>query len=364
MASNSALASTGFIVTLSTTTGSGIKVHTFDPSTLASPRGGEALVKFHGSSINPLDLAVISGTYAVKPKFAHNDEFIVGFDGLGQVLAVGPDVKSLKVDDFVIPAQYGIGTWRSHALLAETLLDKIPRPAHWGPASALRLGVAPAYLLVENFRKLTPGDWIIQNAGTSFIAQMVEEFARLKGAKVISVVRDRQEPPEEPVVDLASSLPKKQHALKVNKDALAEAKDGKRIVMAIDSVGGYAGQQLLDSLTPGGTFVQHGFLAGTDQILPLTIANSWARNLSIQASRSSAHINSLTVQERRDLMTWFAELLSWDHHQLPKVQQLEVGAVDQESVQALVEAAVSRARKSKYRQRKQVLVWDPAGWEA
>ena len=47
----------------------------------------------------------IEGTYAVKPTLPA----VAGHEGVGVVIAAGPQVKNLKVNDWVIPAQAGFG---------------------------------------------------------------------------------------------------------------------------------------------------------------------------------------------------------------------------------------------------------------
>ncbi len=44
---------------------------------------------------------------------------------------------------------------------------------------------------MEHFVTLQPGEVIIQNGGTSAVAQLVTQLARAKGLKTVSVVRPR-----------------------------------------------------------------------------------------------------------------------------------------------------------------------------
>lgn len=324
------------------------------------PIKSEVLVKFHISPINPLDLAVIAGAYPVKPYFEHNGESILGFDAIGEVVWLGPDVKRLQLGDFVVPARYGIGTWRAHAVIEESFLDKIPKPGDLRFGAILRLGVAPAYFLVENMCKLKAGDWIIQNAGTSVVAQMVVQFARRRGVKVLSVIRDRDDAPSllKALNEPGSKYPVTMSMVTIESE-LEQAKHGKSFAMAIDSVGGFSGQQILDCLSTGGTFVQHGFLSGTDQILPLDAPSFWGRQLKMLSSRSSAQMGALTEAERRDLFSWLVELSNVGELKLPALglQEVHFDSANVEASKALVQTAVSNARKGRLGQRKQAIVW-------
>lgn len=345
-----------FAITLSAAS-KGINLHT---AAVPLPANADVLVKFHYSPINPLDLAVIAGAYPVKPHFEHDGECILGFDAIGEVVSLGPNVKRLAVGDFVVPAKYGIGTWRSHALLDESLLDKIPRPNDLRFGAIMRLGVTPAYFLVESMCKLRPGVWIIQNAGTSVVAQMVVQLARRRGINVLSIIRDRDNVGS--VIEALSSV----HAdfsvtksMVITESQLDQAKQGKKFAMAIDSVGGFSGQEILACLSMGGTFVQHGFLAGTEQILPMNAASFWARHLTMVSSRSSVQMAAVSDDERRGLFAWFVELFNRGELRLPDLGVEEIvfdTAIVDESRRRL-ELAVSRAKKGKLGQRKQVIAW-------
>jgi trans-2-enoyl-CoA reductase len=52
--------------------------------------------------------------------------FIAGNDCIGVVTVVGPEVKHLKENDWVIPMKAGMGTWRSMAVWKEKDLRKLP----------------------------------------------------------------------------------------------------------------------------------------------------------------------------------------------------------------------------------------------
>jgi trans-2-enoyl-CoA reductase len=345
-----------FVITRSAAS-QGINLYT---TSIPLPTDAEVLVRFYFSPINPLDLAVIAGVYPVKPHFEHDGESILGFDAIGEVVSLGPNVKHLQVGDFVVPAKYGIGTWRSHALIDEALLDKIPRPNGLRFGAILRLGVTTAYFLVEGMCRLRPGDWIIQNAGTSVVAQMVVQFARRRGVNVLSVIRDRHDASS--IIETLSAAPAGMSVIEsmvVTESQLGEAKEGNKFTMAIDSVGGFSGQQILACLTTGGTFVQHGFLSGTEQILPMNAASFWVRHLTMVSSRSSAQMAALTEDERRHLFAWFVELFNRGELQLPGLglQEIAFDTGNTEESKKQLELAISRAKKGKLGQRKQVIVW-------
>jgi NADPH:quinone reductase-like Zn-dependent oxidoreductase len=87
-----------------------------------APDPNQVLIGVEFSPINPNDLMVAQGTYAVRPGLPT----VIGNEGVGRVLAVGPGVESLKVGDRVL-APPGRFTWRE----PDGHTDRRPR----GPAS-------------------------------------------------------------------------------------------------------------------------------------------------------------------------------------------------------------------------------------
>ena len=69
----------------------------------------EVLVRFMAAPINPLDLLIMTGTYPVKPKYEHEGNSVLGYDGIGEVLQCGAKVHDLHPGDIVVPSMFGIG---------------------------------------------------------------------------------------------------------------------------------------------------------------------------------------------------------------------------------------------------------------
>ena len=61
------------------------------------------------SPVNPADINTIQGKYPSKPPLPA----VPGNEGVGEVIALGPNVKNLNVGDRVVPNALNIGTWRT-----------------------------------------------------------------------------------------------------------------------------------------------------------------------------------------------------------------------------------------------------------
>ena len=93
------------------------------------------------------------------------------------------------------------------------------------------------------------------------VVPFLGQLAHMKGVRVISVIHDQP----------CSGAPKKvlqaHGADAIWKDVkLAESspQKGKSIILGFDAMSGAGGQRLMHTLSPGGTYVSHGFLGGLD----------------------------------------------------------------------------------------------------
>ncbi|KFZ19918.1 hypothetical protein V501_00418 [Pseudogymnoascus sp. VKM F-4519 (FW-2642)] len=320
----------------------------------------EVLIKMLAAPINPLDILVLAGVYPVKPSHTHLDEPILGYDGVGEVLKIGRSVTTLSPGDLVVPSKFGTGTWRTHAVLDAASLQRVTYPTDLAFASILRIGIAPAFCLVEDMRALKPGDYIIQNAGTSLLAQFVIQFARRRGVNVINVVRDREAYELEKV---ETALRKLGAEIVVTESALAgDARvKNKRITLALDSVFGTSGRGLVKALAVGGTYVQLGFLSGAaGGPIAIDPTDLFARQLTMKGFRGSAQVGLRSAEEQVDLFNWFVKLFNSGELQLPALglQKVKWSVGDAEGSKERLLEAVERAKSGALGQRKQIILFE------
>ncbi|KAI9786518.1 MAG: putative secondary metabolism biosynthetic enzyme [Peltula sp. TS41687] len=330
--------------------------HSYEPSALG-PK--EVLVKFLAAPINPLDVLVLADVYPVKPQHQHAGEPIPGYDGVGEIVDCGGDVSELARGDLVIPSKFGVGTWRTHAVLDAQSVQKILRPSDVAFAAILRITIAPAFCLVEDMCNLKPGDWIIQNAATSVVAQMVVQFARRRGIHTINVIRDRPEAEADAVKQLL--LGSGGADIVVTESELLEDASikPKRVMLALDSVFGSSARTLVKALSPGGTFVQLGFLSGPKSELTLDANDLFGRQLTLRAFRGSAQVGLRTAEEQGDLFDWFIALFNAGELHLPALGLDKVvwDVADNKGAEETLLKAVKRAQQGDLGQRKQVIIY-------
>ncbi len=318
----------------------------------------EALVRLLAAPINPLDMLVLEDRYPIKPQHFQDGEPILGYDGTGEVIACGSEVRDFTPGDLVIPSRFGVGTWRTHAVVDVQFLQKISRPTDLAVAAIMKISIAPAFCLVEDMCTLKPGDWIIQNAATSVVAQMVAQFARRRGAHTISVIRDRDTIEARAVKESLTGNGSDLVVLESELQGHSEIKS-KRIMLALDSVFGISARGLVKSLSPGGTYVQLGFLGGPSEQLQLDANDLFGRQLTLKAFRGSAQVASRTPSEQADLLNWFVSLFNAGELLLPGLglERVTWDALDPTGSASRLLEAVKRAHKGRLGQRKQLLMF-------
>lgn len=227
----------------------------------------EVLVKMLAAPINPSDMNMIQGTYAILPELPATG----GNEGVGEVIEVGHEVKTLKPGDWVIPKDAGLGTWRTAAVLSENDLLSIPKDIPLLAASTLGVNPCTAYRMLSDFEDLKPGDTVIQNAANSGVGQAVIQIAAAQGISTINVIRDRPE-----FTQLSDRL-KAIGATHVIKEETLRRPEMKELFktcpkpkLALNGVGGKSATELLRHLQVGGSLVTYGGMAKQPVTIPVS----------------------------------------------------------------------------------------------
>ncbi|XP_066494561.1 enoyl-[acyl-carrier-protein] reductase, mitochondrial [Tiliqua scincoides] len=224
-------------------------------------------VKMIAAPINPSDINMIQGTYAILADLPA----VGGNEGVGQVMEVGSRVTSLKPGDLVIPADAGLGTWRTEAVFSEESLLKMPSDIPVTCAATLGVNPCTAYRMLSDFETLKPGDSLIQNSANSGVGQAVIQIAAAKGIKTINVVRDR--PDLQELVDRLKSLGA-DHVVTEEMLRKPDVKDLLKNVpkpmLALNGVGGKSATELLRHLQHKGTMVTYGGMSKQPVTVPVS----------------------------------------------------------------------------------------------
>ncbi|KAM9798093.1 enoyl-[acyl-carrier-protein] reductase, mitochondrial [Neosynchiropus ocellatus] len=227
----------------------------------------DVLVKILAAPVNPSDINMIQGTYAILP----NLPAVGGNEGVAEVIEVGSQVKALKIGDWVIPRDAGLGTWRTQAVLAEDDLISLPNDIPLLAAATLGVNPCTAFRMLSDFENLRPGDSVIQNSANSGVGQAVIQIAAARGINSINVVRDRPE-----FTQLSDRLKAMgaSHVIREEELRRPEIKELFKICpkpkLALNGVGGKSATELLRHLKVRGSMVTYGGMSKQPVTVPVS----------------------------------------------------------------------------------------------
>jgi len=225
--------------------------------TVSQPALGpeDVLISMEAAPLNPSDFLLVRGTYGVRPSLPCP----VGAEGVGRVNQTGSKADAgLRGKRVLILPTYEQGTWADQVVVPLRNIVQMSNDADALQLSMIGINPATAYLLLNRYVSLKPGDWIAQTAANAAMGQYVIALAKLAGVKTLNVVR-RKEAAEQvrqwggDLVVLQSD-----NLHKDVEDALA----GKKLSLVLDTVGGTPVGELAKSLKIGGSVVVYALQSG------------------------------------------------------------------------------------------------------
>ena len=219
---------------------------------LADLKPDEVLVTMKAAPINPADLNIIEGRYGLLPQLP----FIPGNEGVGIISRVGGKVTHLAVGQKVI-APFRTGFW-CEAYVCDAV-EVIPLPESLTTKQAAMLTINPptAWLMLNEFVRLSRGDWLIQNAANSGVGRFVIQFAQQLGLQTVNIVRRKELVHELKVLGgdvVATDKPR------FSKDVKGLTNNAP-IKLGLNAVGDRSALEIATSLTTGGTLITYGAMA-------------------------------------------------------------------------------------------------------
>src|SRR5437870_103936 len=226
-------------------------------NTVAEPALGQedVLVSMEAAPLNPSDFLLVSGRYGVRPALPAS----VGAEGVGRVTQTGSKVDvALQGQRVLILPTLEQGTWADQVVVPVRNIVRMSDEAD--PLQLSMIGINPvtAYLLLNRYVSLMPGDWIGQTAANSAMGQYIIALAKLAGVKTLNVVR-REDAAEQ--VRQWGGDRVVQQGDNLHKD-IEDALDGKKLSIVLDTVGGTPVGELAKSLKPGGSIVVYALQSG------------------------------------------------------------------------------------------------------
>ncbi len=230
----------------------GPEVLKIDEVDLPPPGKGEVRIRHHAVGVNFIDTYHRTGFYPMPLPL------IPGGEGAGEVVEVGPGVKDFKPGDRVAYAGPP-GGYAEERNIPASFLVKLPRGIAYDTAAAMMLkGLTAQYLLRQTYR-VKEGDWILVHAAAGGVGQILCQWGRALGAKVIGTVGS---PEKAKIVKKAGA----QHTILYREEDFAkrvgEITKGQKCAVVYDGVGKATFPASLDCLRPFGLFASFGSASG------------------------------------------------------------------------------------------------------
>ena len=199
---------------------------------------GKLKVRVAASSLNPLDLKLLSGS--LKAWFPLELPAILGFDAAGEVVELGPGVSGFRVGDKVLGQIRHVQA--ELAIATPEQIAKVPPGLSVVDAAALPVVALTGTQLLEEAVAPAPGDVVLVTGALGSVGRYAVHAARRRKIRVIAGVRRRQ-------LTEAPALGADQVVALDDADAVTALP---RLQGIADTVGGTTVAALLPKLAPGG----------------------------------------------------------------------------------------------------------------
>ncbi len=225
---------------------------------IGEPGPGEVRIKVEAVGLNRAEAMYRAGNYPTRPSLPS----LIGYEGVGTVLALGDGVEDHAVGDrvCVLPmiqqGQYGI--WADEALVPARILLPAPEGLDVTQAAAIWMQYMTAYAIYE-VADVGPNDAVIIPAASSSVGVAAIQLTNWAGATPIAATRTGDK--ARALHDLGAA-----HVIATQEeDLVARVMDitgGKGARCAFDPVGGPYVETLATALAPRGILFIYGGLSG------------------------------------------------------------------------------------------------------
>ena len=272
----------------------GPEVLKYEDIEVGAPGEGQIKIRVHACGLNYIDTYLRSGLYPPSSL-----PFVLGNEGAGEAIAIGPGVKDFKVGDRV--AWVAPGSYAAERLLPADRAIKLPDKITYEQAAGMMLkGMTVQYLLRRTY-KVQKGDNVLIHAAAGGIGLIACQWANHLGANVIGTVGSK------PKAELAKAHGCHHVILYGEEDFVARVKEitkGALCPVVYDGVGKATFPGSLDCLRPLGLFVSFGNASGPIE----------AFNLGILSQKGSLYVTRPTLvtytAKREDLLATANDLFS------------------------------------------------------
>ncbi|MGE5388065.1 MAG: quinone oxidoreductase family protein [Hyphomicrobiales bacterium] len=225
----------------------------FEDVELGAPGPGEVQIRHRAIGVNYIDIYRRTGLYPAELPY------IPGHEGSGQIVAVGEGVKDFEEGDRVAYIAAGLGAYSEARNISADAVIHLPKSISYEQGAVMMLkGLTAQYLLRRTFR-VKKGTRVLVHAGAGGVGQLLCEWAKALGAKVIATVGS---PEKAAVAEKAGAQDVILYREENFVERVKEITRGKLCDVVYDGVGRATFPASLDCLAPFGMFVSFGSASG------------------------------------------------------------------------------------------------------
>jgi NADPH:quinone reductase-like Zn-dependent oxidoreductase len=145
-----------------------------------TPANGEALVQMLATGVSFAENSMRRNRYPGQPKFP----FVPGYDVVGTVTAVGPDVDPALVGQRVA-AVTKTGGWSTHVVIDARSVVPVPESIDPAEIEAVLLNGITAWQMLHRAARVTRGQTILVHGASGGVGMILVQLAREAGIRVI-----------------------------------------------------------------------------------------------------------------------------------------------------------------------------------
>ncbi|MFE9577363.1 medium chain dehydrogenase/reductase family protein [Nocardia sp. NPDC006044] len=229
----------------------GLLIRTRD---LSAPATGQVVLRMDATGVSFAEQQMRRGKYYDQPPFP----FVPGYDVVGTVTAVGPEV-----DTAMIGRRYAavvkVGGWASHLLIDAADLVPIPDSVTSAAAETVVVNGITAWQMLHRMAEVPSGATIVVLGANGGVGSTLVQLARHAGIRVIGTASPRH---HEMIRELGV-IPVDYRDPEMYQRIRQLAPDG--VDAVFDHVGGAGLAQSWSLLRKGGTLVSYGTAATKDE---------------------------------------------------------------------------------------------------
>ena len=214
---------------------------------IPTPKENEVLIKVKYSGLNFADVIARRGMYPDAPK----NPAILGYDVTGEIVSLGSNVTDFKIGQQVV-AMTRFGGYAEYAVTNISGVAAIPDGCDMAGATVFATQACTAYYCAEDCVTLHKGDKVLIQAAAGGVGSLLVQIAKHRGCIVYGTASTgKQDYITKLGVDFAIDYTKESFYDVINKN-------GHKIDVVFDSLGGTAFDKGVKLLAPGGKMVCYG----------------------------------------------------------------------------------------------------------